>query len=204
MPLAQNWPLESPPETQVEVAQELVELRAPLVIVRRTDEGDWLFDGPGDSSNQVAMMALVDVVNAWPHVGSLDELRSGQLALWDWAGNGWQIGVPVSPEQPPQGVDLDVEKWPGLGPDATAVVERAVVTGERPLTDIQRDEEGYSFVGPEQPADPKPEDYLLVPLSDAVRRWPHSLPVVLALEPGEGVEWHHDAQHWEGYRFTRG
>ncbi|MCP2259624.1 hypothetical protein LX15_003329 [Streptoalloteichus tenebrarius] len=203
MPLAQNWPLDSPPGIKVAVAQELVELRAPLVNVSRDDEGDWTFRGPGAGDDQVTAMTLADVVNAWPHVASLDELRPGAVALWDWAGNGWQIGFPVS-TAPPKAVDLDEDRWPLLGPDSHAVVERAVVTGERPLTDIQRDEEGFSYVGPEQTAEPNPEDYLLVPLADAVRRWPHSLPVVLALEPGEGVEWHHDAQQWESYRFTRG
>ncbi|SHG37030.1 hypothetical protein [Streptoalloteichus hindustanus] len=202
MPLAQNWLLDSPPDTQVVVAQELVELRAPLVNVSRDDEGAWSFRGPGAAGEQTTVLALADVVNAWPHVASLDELRPGAVALWDWSGNGWQIGFPATTD-PVRGVDLDEAKWPVLGEDAHAVVERAVVTGERPLTDIQRDEEGFSYVGPEQAADPTPEDYLLVPLADVVRRWPHSLPVVVALEVGEGVEWRHDAQQWESYRFTR-
>lgn len=200
----QNWHLDSPPDTDVDVAQDLVELRAPLVGVRRDETGAWSFEGPADSVGDSVVMTLGDVVNAWPHVAVLDDLAPGQVAWWDWSDNGWHIGALVGDAEIPA-VDLHEEAWPQELPlETTAVVERAVVTGERPLADVQRDVEGFSFVGPPKDTEPVPEEFMLVRLTDAVRRWPHALGVVAALQPGEGVEWDAEQRHWEGYEFTRG
>jgi hypothetical protein len=200
VPVIEHWKLESPPDTPAEVAVDLVELRQPLVSVARHDEGTWCFDGPGAAREDTERMTLADVLHAWPHVAVLRDVPPGQVAIWDWDDNGWRIGpLPDQEEAVELGTDLDDSLWPeGVAADGVAVVERAVVTGEELLTDVQRDQEGFFFVGPGDD-ELEPDAYVRVRLCDAVRRWPHSFGVVRALEPGEGVEWNADEQQWEGY-----
>ncbi|MCP2168852.1 hypothetical protein [Goodfellowiella coeruleoviolacea] len=196
-----SWKLASPPETPASIAVDLVELREPLVRVTRTEAGDWCFDGPGEARELVEEITLGDVVRAWPHVAVLRMVQPGETAVWNWAENGWHI-APLSNQAELSCADLADSAWPeDLPAEDPAVVERAVVTGEALLTDVQRDDEGFSFVGPGED-ELSVDAYVLVRLADAVRRWPHSFGVVRALQPGEGVEWDAEELRWDAYRLT--
>ncbi|KAA2263808.1 hypothetical protein F0L68_09035 [Solihabitans fulvus] len=203
MPALESWNLSSPPDTPTAVAADLVELREPLVRVARAEDGSWSFDGPGAARDLTESLTLGEVVHAWPHVAVLDEIEPGQMAVWDWIDNGWQIGPSEEGDVLAEvSVDLDPSVFPdGLVAEEPAVVERAVVTGEVLLTDVQRDDEGFSFVGPSQD-ELAPDAFVLIRLADAVRRWPHAFGVVQALEPGEGMEWDPEQLQWEAYRLS--
>ncbi|MDR7302893.1 hypothetical protein [Haloactinomyces albus] len=201
--MSQNteWKLRTPPQTEVWVDEDVLAMRAPLVRVHRDDEGTWLFDGPGQPPRPASATHLSAVVGAWPHVGALTELDSGDSVVWSWERHGWtgefecRCGSCVQPVA----ADLDRSTWPSeLHPERLASVENTALAGQVTLTDIVATPGGLALLGPGSQRRTS-EEMAPVALANVIRRWPHTMQALRAVRDGYGMRWNPDALNWNEY-----
>jgi hypothetical protein len=201
MPENTYWKLNASPDTAVRVAHDVIALAAPLVRVSRDAAGNWLFGGPTDPAADVQTTVLSAVVEAWPHVAGLPAMAPGGTAVWLWAEHGWSTGVDCKCGRcgDPEPADIDESCWPRqLAPDADTWVELAALEGRVPLSDLRCNEYGVavSGAGTHQRSE---DEVAMLPMISVVRRWPHTVLALCALQPGRGMWWRPDALHWQEY-----
>lgn len=196
-----SWKLESPPDTEVRVDQDVLALRAPLVQVHRDDEGVWIFDGPGAVPRPAHTTALGNVVGAWPHVAGLSGLDAGGSAVWSWQRHGWttdsdcDCGSCVQPAP----TDLSRDIWPpDLHPHHLVSVERTALTGQVELVDILATPGGTVLLGP---GSHRRTSELMTPvaMANVLRRWPHTMQALRSLHEGRGMRWNTEDLNWHEY-----
>lgn len=196
-----DWKLDTPPETPVQVALDVIALAAPLVRASRGADGTWLFAGPTDPGDEIQTTLLSAVVSAWPHVAGVPNLDAGTSATWQWSDHGWSTGLPCDcgncPD--PRGHDISAQDWPvELDAEAETWVELAALEGRVPLSDLRRNEFGVAISGPGTHQRSE-DDVTTVPLISIVRRWPHTILALRALQPGRGMRWRPEMLNWQEY-----
>lgn len=201
MPKNTLWKLDTPPEAEVRVDEDVLALRAPLVCVYRDSGGAWFFDGPGATPRPSRTTMLSAVVNAWPHVAGLSGLDSGDSAVWSWRRHGWSsesdchCGSCVQPTPS----DLDRNTWPAeLNPEGLISVEKVALTGQVELTDIVSTPGGTALLGP---GDHRRTSDLMtrVATANVLRRWPHAMQALRSLNDGRGMRWNISDLNWHEY-----
>lgn len=196
-----NWKLDTPPETPVQVAHDVIALAAPLVRASRDADGTWLFAGPVDPGEEVQTTMLSAVVSAWPHVAGVPTLTAGGTAIWQWAEHGWSTGVDCrcGTCTDPHAADIAADDWPvELDAESDTWVELAALEGRVPLSDLRRNEYGVAISGPGTHQRSE-DDVTTVPMISIVRRWPHTILALRALQPGRGMRWRPEVLNWQEY-----
>lgn len=196
-----EWKLDTQPETEVRVGEDVLALRAPLVRVHRDASGTWSFDGPGTTPRPGKKTLLGAVVGAWPHVAGLSNLDADSVAVWSWQKHGWSTDIecPCGECDRPVPADLDRRSWPSeLDPDHLVGVEQTALSGQVGLTEIVSTSDGIAFLGPGQYRRTK-EQMTTVALANAIRRWPHTMQALRALTAGRGMRWDANALNWNEY-----
>ena len=197
-----EWKLGTSPGTAVEVDEDVLALRAPLVRVRRDDEGAWFFDGPGEVPRPSTRTTLGAVVGAWPHVTALSTLDSGDAAIWSWARHGWtsEIECQCGECDQPVAADLDRGTWPSdLRPDRVVSVENTALSGQEPLSDILSTPDGIALLAPG--GHHRTSDQMApVAMANVIRRWPHTMQALRSLKPNRGMRWNAEALNWAEYQ----
>ncbi len=199
-----HWKLATSPTTEVQVAEDVVALKAPLVRVDRDEDGTWSFFGPGSDETSTRSTTLGGVVDAWPHVAGLTDLNNGSSAVWHWAQHGWAVGGGCTCGQcsDPVAADLDRQSWPdALPPNRPVLVERRVLSGEVRLSDLRQEDGNLLVLGPGE-QQRTAEEMVAIAIVDVVRRWPHSMHALRALQEGRGMEWNPEALNWQEYELV--
>ncbi|KEI43324.1 hypothetical protein GU90_16290 [Saccharopolyspora rectivirgula] len=195
------WRLKSPPEEPVQVDRDVLAMRAPLVRVCRDGRGSWAFQGPGQPPKPTQQTTLGAVVGAWPHVAALAGLGHGDAAVWSWRQHGWAAETCECGNcDPPVASDIDRGSWPAeLQPHRLVSVEKAALTGQVPLTDIIDTPDGIALLGP---GDHRRTADLMAPvaMANVIRRWPHTMHALRALQEGRGMRWNPEGLNWHEYR----
>jgi hypothetical protein len=196
-----RWKLGSPPDTEVRVDEDVLALRAPLVRVHRDGRGKWSFDGPGGAPRPAKKALLAAVVDAWPHVCALSELDIGSGAVWSWQQHGWasEFDCRCGGCRPPVAVDLDRRSWPSdLSPNQLVSVEESALTGRTALVDILATPGGIALLGP---GGHRRTSDLMTPVAmvNVLRRWPHTMQPLRALQDGRCMRWNPDTLNWHEY-----
>ncbi|APU13035.1 MULTISPECIES: hypothetical protein [Actinoalloteichus] len=198
------WKLTTSPTTEVQVAEDVVALRAPLVRVARNEDGVWSFFGPGETDGPTRATTLGGVVDAWPHVAGLSDLRTGTTAVWHWGQHGWAVGGGCTCGQcgEPQAADIDRQVWPDdVPPNRPVLVEKSVLSGQTPLTDLRGESGNTIVLGPGE-QQRQADEMVAIAIVDVVRRWPHTLHALRALQEGRGMEWNAEALNWQEYELV--
>lgn len=195
------WKLESPPETQVQVDEEVLTLRAPLVAAHRDTAGGWTFNGPSNGPRSTRTTLLNAVAAAWPHVAGLTGLNPGGTAVWSWRNHGWtghtECRCGECAHLAP--VDLDRTTWPSeLDPESLLSVEKSTLTGQSELTDIVATPGGTAFLGPGDHHRTS-DQMTLVATANVLRRWPHTMHALRALQQKHGMRWNTQDLNWHEY-----
>lgn len=195
------WKLDTPPETEVQVDEEVLTLRAPLVAAHRDNTGGWSFDGPGNGPRTARTTLLRAVVGAWPHVAGLTGLTNGATAVWSWRLHGWSGDNDCQCGHCAQAVpaDLDRNSWPAdLDPEALLSVEKVALTGQAELTDIIATPGGTALLGPGDHH--RTSDQMTrIATANVLRRWPHTMHALQALQEERGLRWNTQDLNWHEY-----
>lgn len=199
-----RWKLSSPPDTEVRVDADVLALRAPLVRVHRDNHGVWSFDGPGEAPRPAKRAMLRAVVDAWPHVSALSELDSGTAVVWSWRQHGWahEFVCKCGGCEQPVAVDLDRRTWPqDLWPNQLVSVEESALSGRVALVDILATPGGIALLGP---GGHRRTSDLMTPVAvvNVIRRWPHTMQPLRALQDGRGMRWNQDTLCWHEYQLA--
>lgn len=197
-----GWKLSAGPEVTVQVDEDVLALRAPLVRVHRDSGGAWSFDGPGTPPRPARSTLLGAVVDAWPHVAALSDLDNGESAVWSWKQHGWagESRCRCGECETPIARDLDRENWPSdLQPNQIVSVEQRALTGQIELTDIIAPPGGTALLGP---GDYRRTSDQMAPIAVAnvIRRWPHTMNALRYIKEGRGLHWDRENMHWEEYK----
>lgn len=195
------WKLDTPPDTQVRVAEDVLALRSPLVRVHRDDEGSWSFQGPGTEMDEKNVTSLRSVVEAWPHVAGLSYLEPEKTALWSWEQHGWtgEFECHCGSCEPPVAADLDRHTWPSdLQPNRLVSVEQLALSGQVALANIIATPGGTALLGP---GDQRRTSDEMAPVATAnvLRRWPHTMQALRSLREGRGMRWNPEDLNWQEY-----
>lgn len=194
------WKLDTPPDTQVQVDEEVLTLRAPLVAAHRDPVGGWVFNGPG-ANHRTRTTLLEAVVHAWPHVAGLNDLPPGATATWSWRHHGWtsEAGCRCGSCNQAVPTDIDHSTWPAdLDPEALLSVEKSTLTGQTELTDIVATPGGTALLGPGDHH--RTSDQMThVATANALRRWPHTMQALRALQDARGMRWNPEELNWQEY-----
>ncbi|QUH00331.1 hypothetical protein HUO13_05405 [Saccharopolyspora erythraea] len=196
-----EWKLKTPPDTEVAVAEDVLGMRVPLVRVRRDGGGGWSFFGPGDEEGPTKRTVLSAVVGAWPHVSALAELEAGSVAVWSWTQHGWtgEFECRCGECQQPVAADLDRKTWPSdLHPHHIVSVEQTALSGQVVLADIISTEGGIALLGPGEHRRTS-EKMTPVAVANVIRRWPHTMHALRALNEGRGMRWNSEGMAWHEY-----
>lgn len=195
-----DWKLKAPPETEVNVDEDVLAMRAPLVRVHRDDTGGWSFDGPG-AATASKRTVLGAVVGAWPHVAALSELDSGGAVIWSWRQHGWasEFECKCGGCEQPVASDIDRRAWPAdLEPQSIVSVEQAALSGQVTLSDILHTPGGIALLGPGEHH--RTADMMTpVAVANVIRRWPHCMQALRSLKDGRGMRWNPEALNWHEY-----
>ncbi len=188
-------------DTEVQVDEDVLALRAPLVRVHRDEAGRWRFDGPGAPPRPAVTTLLSAVRDAWPHVCALVELEPGTSAVWSWDKHGWagEFECRCGSCEQPVACDLDRRTWPTeLHPDHIVSVEQTALAGQVSLTDILSTPGGIALLGPG--AQRRTSDEMApVALANVIRRWPHTMRALRSVRDGHGMRWNPDQLNWHEY-----
>lgn len=204
MSLHAKWKLSSPPDAEARVDKDVLALRAPLVRVHRDGLGAWSFDGPGATPRPAKTVLLREVVDAWPHVSALSELDSDAAVVWSWQQHGWvrEFVCGCGRCDQPVATDLDRRSWPSdLWPNQLVSVEESALSGRVALVDILATPGGIAFLGPGMHR--RTSDLMTpVAVANVIRRWPHTMQALRALQDGRGMRWNPDTLYWHEYRIA--
>lgn len=201
--MAQNTEnrLDASMQQEVSVDEDVLALRAPLVLVRRNDQGEWIFEGPGESPRPTVRTVLGAVVNAWPHVSALAELEPGSAAVWSWDNHGWtsEFECTCGECEQPVATDLDRRTWPGeLDPEDLVSVEETALSGQEVLTNILYTSGRIAMLGPGEQH--RTSDQLAsVAMANVIRRWPHTMRALCSVRSGYLLRWNAESLNWHEY-----
>ncbi|WP_017976386.1 hypothetical protein [Actinopolyspora halophila] len=188
--------------TEVSVDEEVLSLQAPLVLVRRDEQGGWFFEGPGGADSGSAVLTVLGaVVNAWPHVAALTELQPGSSAVWSWQSHGWtsEFECTCGECEQPKPVDLDRRSWPTeLDPETIVSVEESALAGQVTLSDILHTSGRIALLGTGE-QNRSSEEMTSVALANVIRRWPHTMRALRSVRPGYLLRWNPDSLNWHEY-----
>ncbi|MBE9375730.1 hypothetical protein IQ251_14850 [Saccharopolyspora sp. HNM0983] len=198
---APQWKLDSPPDSEVRVDQDVLAMRSPLVRVHRDEAGGWSFDGPGKPPRPFSRTRLSAVVGAWPHVAALSDLAAGRSVIWSWRQHGWtsELVCECGQCEQPEPTDVDRASWPAeLQAHSIVSVEQSALSGQAPLSDIIHTPGGIALLAP---GDHRRTSEVMAPvaLANVVRRWPHSMQALRALQDGRGMRWNPTGLNWHEY-----
>jgi hypothetical protein len=195
------WKFATPPETGVQVDENVLALQAPLVRVHRDPQGGWYFDGPGEPPRPSRTTRFDAVVQAWPHVACLSHVDPGGLAVWSWVQHSWVVEgqCQCGDCERPRATDLDSTTWPSqMNPEDLVSVDSAALTGQVELVEMRASEGRASFHGPGDGA----AQMTPVALANVFRRWPYAMAAYRALSDGRAMYWNSDDLHWSEYVLT--
>lgn len=196
-----QWKLQSPPETPVNLDENVLAMHSPLVRVRCEQDGSWTCVGPQPNTVEPAKTSLSAVVSAWPHVAGLSALTRGGCVVWSWRQQGWaeEDGCQCGQCETPVATDIDRSVWPeDLQAHSIVSVENVALTGQTPLTDILHTSGGIALLGE---GDHRRTSDLMSPvaMANAVRRWPHIVRALRMLGESRGMRWDFDELKWHEY-----